>query len=169
MWLPGLDAHRVNTLYVDKIMNGHNLMQAITRTNRVFKDKKNGVIVDYIGIGDNLKTATEKYNKGGGHGKLTIDIEQALGLFFNQIETFKTFIPDNITHSDWKRLRDADKVLLVKLAVNAVIKYDEDSNNFMLAEKKLSGLLFIRSEEHTSELQSRENLVCRLLLEKKKK
>lgn len=136
-------------MYVDKIMNGHNLMQAITRTNRVFKDKKNGVIVDYIGIGDNLKSATEKYTKGGGHGKLTIDIEQALGLFFNQIETCKTFIPDNITHSDWKRLRDADKVLLVKLAVNAVIKYDEDSNNFMLAEKKLSGLLFIEKSQPT--------------------
>ncbi|WP_318905076.1 type I restriction enzyme endonuclease domain-containing protein [Oceanihabitans sediminis] len=134
-------------MYVDKIMNGHNLMQAITRTNRVFKDKKNGVIVDYIGIGDNLKSATEKYTKGGGHGKPTIDIEQAFGLFFNQIETCKTFIPDNIAHSDWKRLRDADKVLLVKLAVNAVIKYDEDSNNFMLAEKKLSGLLFIEKSQ----------------------
>lgn len=143
MWLTGFDAPCVHTMYVDKIMKGHNLMQAITRTNRVFKDKKNGVIVDYIGIGDNLKSATEKYTKGGGHGKPTIDIEQALELFFNQIEICKTFIPDNIAYSDWKRLRDADKVLLVKQAVNAVIKYDEDANNFMLAEKKLSGLLSI--------------------------
>ena len=65
-------------MYVDKIMKGHNLMQAITRTNRVFKDKENGVIVDYIGIGDNLKSATEKYTGSGGKGKPTIDMEQAL-------------------------------------------------------------------------------------------
>src|SRR5690606_1083780 len=86
MWLTGFDAPCVHTMYVDKIMRGHNLMQAITRTNRVFRDKRNGVIVDYIGIGDNLKTATKKYTGSGGDGKPTIDIEQALELFFNQIE-----------------------------------------------------------------------------------
>lgn len=143
MWLTGFDAPCVHTMYVDKIMRGHNLMQAITRTNRVFKDKENGVIVDYIGIGDNLKTATNKYTGGGGHGKPTIDIEQALEFFFNQVEVCKTFIPKAIDYSSWKGLRDADKVLLVKKAVNAIIKYDEDANSFMKAEKKLSGLLSI--------------------------
>nr|WP_241910398.1 type I restriction enzyme endonuclease domain-containing protein [Tamlana carrageenivorans] len=124
-------------------MKGHNLMQAITRTNRVFKDKRNGVIVDYIGIGDNLKSATDKYTKGGGKGKPTLDMEQALELFFNQIEICKSFIPENIEYYEWKRLRDADKVLLVKRAVNHIIKYDEEANDFMLGEKKLSGLLSI--------------------------
>lgn len=143
MWLTGFDAPCVHTMYVDKVMKGHNLMQAITRTNRVFKDKQNGVIVDYIGIGDNLKTATNKYTGSGGDGQPTIDIEQALELFFNQIETCKGFIPSNIDYSPWKGLRDADKVLLVKNALNNIIKYDEDANNFMLAEKKLSGLLAI--------------------------
>ena len=143
MWLTGFDAPCVHTMYVDKIMRGHNLMQAITRTNRVFKDKRNGVIVDYIGIGDNLKTATQKYTGGGGHGKPTIDIEQALELFFNQIEKCKTFIPADIDYTKWKALRDADKVLLVKKVVNAVIKYDEDSEDFMKAEKSLTGLLSI--------------------------
>ncbi|MAO49498.1 MAG: type I restriction-modification system endonuclease [Pusillimonas sp.] len=143
MWLTGFDAPCVHTMYVDKIMRGHNLMQAITRTNRVFKDKRNGVIVDYIGIGDNLKTATQKYTGGGGHGKPTIDIEQALELFFNQIEKCKVFIPADIDFTKWKALRDADKVLLVKKAVNAVIKYDEDSEDFMIAEKSLTGLLSI--------------------------
>ncbi|WP_417861374.1 type I restriction endonuclease subunit R [Winogradskyella sediminis] len=143
MWLTGFDAPCVHTMYVDKIMRGHNLMQAITRTNRVFKDKRNGVIVDYIGIGDNLKTATQKYTGGGGHGKPTIDIEQALELFFNQIEKCKTFIPADINYTKWKALRDADKVLLVKKAVNSVIKYDEESEDFMIAEKSLTGLLSI--------------------------
>ncbi|TVZ46152.1 type I restriction endonuclease subunit R [Olleya sp. Hel_I_94] len=143
MWLTGFDAPCVHTMYVDKIMKGHNLMQAITRTNRVLKDKKNGVIVDYIGIGDNLKTATSKYTGSGGEGKPTIDIEQALELFFNQVEICKAFIPQSIDYSDWKRLRDADKVLLVKSALNHVIKYDEDANNYMKAEKTLSSLLSI--------------------------
>lgn len=143
MWLTGFDAPCVHTMYVDKIMKGHNLMQAITRTNRVFKDKRNGVIVDYIGIGDNLKTATTKYTGSGGEGKPTIDIEQALELFFNQVEICKAFIPESIDYTDWKRLRDADKLLLVKSAVNHVIKYDEDANNYMKAEKTLSSLLSI--------------------------
>ncbi len=143
MWLTGFDAPCVHTMYVDKIMKGHNLMQAITRTNRVFKDKENGVIVDYIGIGDNLKSATDKYTKDGGKGSPTIDMEQALGLFFNQVEYCKSMIPDSIDYSNWKALRDADKVLLVKKGVNHLVKYDEDANNFMKAEKKLSGLLSI--------------------------
>lgn len=143
MWLTGFDAPCVHTMYVDKIMKGHNLMQAITRTNRVLKDKKNGVIVDYIGIGDNLKTATNKYTGSGGEGKPTIDMEQALELFFNQVELCKAYIPSSIDYSDWKRLRDADKVLLVKAALNHVIKYDEDANNYMKAEKTLSSLLSI--------------------------
>ncbi|MBR9915529.1 MAG: type I restriction endonuclease subunit R, partial [Algicola sp.] len=143
MWLTGFDAPCVHTMYVDKIMKGHNLMQAITRTNRVFKDKKNGVIVDYIGIGDNLKTATTKYTGSGGHGQPTIDIEQALELFFNQVELCKAMLPDTIEYSEWKRLRDADKVLLVKQGLNAIIKYDEDAENFMKSEKTLSSLLSI--------------------------
>jgi type I restriction enzyme R subunit len=143
MWLTGFDAPCVHTMYVDKIMKGHNLMQAITRTNRVFKDKGNGVIVDYIGIGDNLKTATSKYTDDGGKGKPTIDIEQALELFFNQVELCKTMLPDGVYYSKWKTLREADKIPLIHSAVNAIIKYHEDAENFMKAEKKLSGLLSI--------------------------
>ena len=57
MWLTGFDAPCVHTLYVDKPMKGHNLMQAIARVNRVFKDKQGGLVVDYIGIGEDLKAA----------------------------------------------------------------------------------------------------------------
>ncbi|TBM99792.1 type I restriction endonuclease subunit R [Hyunsoonleella flava] len=143
MWLTGFDAPAVHTMYVDKIMRGHNLMQAITRTNRVFKDKENGVIVDYIGIGDNLKSATEKYTGSGGKGKPTIDMEQALELFYNQVDYCKTMIPESVDYSDWKQLREAERTLLVHKGVNHVIKYDDNANNFMKAEKKLSGLLSI--------------------------
>ncbi|SDX30644.1 type I restriction endonuclease subunit R [Aequorivita viscosa] len=143
MWLTGFDAPCVHTMYVDKIMRGHTLMQAITRTNRVFRDKRNGVIVDYIGIGDNLKTATKKYTQEGGHGQPTIDIEQALELFFNQVEKCRVFIPSEIDYSQWKVLRDGDKLLLVKKAINVILKSDEDSEDFMKAEKSLTSLLSI--------------------------
>ena len=143
MWLTGFDAPCVHTMYVDKIMRGHNLMQAITRTNRVFKDKKNGVIVDYIGIGDNLKTATSKYTGSGGKGKPTVDMEQALELFFDQLQACLAYLPNHVNYQNWKGLREADKVLLVKAALNHIIKDDEASMEFMKAEKTMSGLLSI--------------------------
>ena len=143
MWLTGFDAPCVHTMYVDKIMRGHNLMQAITRTNRVFKDKKNGVIVDYIGIGDNLKTATSKYTGSGGKGKPTVDMEQALELFFDQLQSCIAYLPEHVDYHNWKGLREADKVLLVKAALNHIIKDDEASMDFMKAEKTMSGLLSI--------------------------
>ena len=143
MWLTGFDAPCVHTMYVDKIMRGHNLMQAITRTNRVFKDKKNGVIVDYIGIGDNLKTATSKYTGSGGNGKPTVDMEQALELFFDQLQACLAYLPNHVKYQNWKGLREGDKVLLVKAALNHIIKDDEASMEFMKAEKTMSGLLSI--------------------------
>jgi type I restriction enzyme R subunit len=143
MWLTGFDAPCVHTMYVDKIMRGHSLMQAITRTNRVFKDKPSGVIVDYIGIGDQLKTATSKYTGGGGKGRPTIDIQQALEMFYNQVAICQNLLPEGTEYENWKGLRDSDKILLVKKALNNIIKNDETSNQFMLEEKKLTGLLSI--------------------------
>ena len=76
MWLTGFDAPCVNTLYVDKPMQGHDLMQAIARVNRIFQDKPGGLVVDYIGIADELKEATRKYTVGGGRGSLTGDLKE---------------------------------------------------------------------------------------------
>ena len=143
MWLTGFDAPCIHTMYVDKVMKGHNLMQAITRTNRVFGDKNAGVIVDYIGIGDQLKNATEKYTGGGGKGKPTLDMEQALEMFYDVVATCVSFIPDDIDYSNWKAITQGDKMLLVKRGLNAIIKDDEVATEFMKAEKKLTGLLSI--------------------------
>lgn len=143
MWLTGFDAPCVHTMYVDKIMKGHNLMQAITRTNRVFKDKPSGVIVDYIGIGDQLRKATKKYTGSGGKGEPTIDMEQALHMFVSQIEVCKTLLPKKTDYTQWKGLRESDKILLVKQTLNAVLNNDEVANRFMLEEKKLTSLLSI--------------------------
>jgi type I restriction enzyme R subunit len=78
MWLTGFDAPCLHTLYVDKPMKGHNLMQAIARVNRVYKDKPGGLVVDYIGIASDLKRALATYTESGGMGEPTLDIEQAV-------------------------------------------------------------------------------------------
>ena len=69
MWLTGTDIPCLHTLYVDKPMEGHNMIQAISRVNRVFRDKPHGLIVDYIGIGDALREATSHYTQSGGEGR----------------------------------------------------------------------------------------------------
>lgn len=143
MWLTGFDAPCVHTMYIDKIMRGHNLMQAITRTNRVFKDKPSGVIVDYIGIGDQLKKATNKYTGSGGKGEPTIDMHQALELFYHQVIVCKSLLQEEIDYSNWKALREGDKMLLVRKALSGIIKHEEVANQYMLEEKKLTGLLSI--------------------------
>ncbi|EJN06132.1 type I restriction endonuclease subunit R [Herbaspirillum sp. YR522] len=77
MWLTGFDAPCVHTLYVDKPMKGHNLMQAIARVNRVFKDKQGGLVVDYIGIGNELKAAMKEYTGSKGRGQIKVDANEA--------------------------------------------------------------------------------------------
>lgn len=105
MWLTGFDAPSANTLYVDKPMKGHTLMQAIARVNRIFRDKPGGLIVDFIGIGDELKAATRKYTAGGGRGNLTEDlIEQAVHYFFLQLQATASNLPSNQPYARWRDL-----------------------------------------------------------------
>jgi type I restriction enzyme R subunit len=79
MWLTGFDAPSLHTLYIDKIMKTHNLMQAIARVNRVYGDKPGGLVVDYIGIAGQLKKALQQYTQSGGEGEIERDQESALG------------------------------------------------------------------------------------------
>ena len=86
MWLTGFDVPMLHTLYIDKPMQGHNLMQAIARVNRVYKDKPGGLIVDYLGIASDLKKALSFYSDAGGKGDPTILQEQALKLMLEKFE-----------------------------------------------------------------------------------
>lgn len=86
MWLTGFDAPAMHTLYIDKPMQGHNLMQAIARVNRVYKDKEGGLIVDYIGIATDLKKALSVYTDSGGKGKPTFDQEEAASVMMEKYE-----------------------------------------------------------------------------------
>ncbi len=78
MWLTGFDAPCLHTMYVDKPMRGHGLMQAIARVNRVFKDKPGGLVVDYLGLADELKQALATYTESGGTGETAIDQAEAV-------------------------------------------------------------------------------------------
>ena len=86
MWLTGFDVPSLHTLYVDKPMKGHGLMQAIARVNRVYKDKQGGLIVDYLGIAQELKKALSNYTESGGSGKPTLDQETAIQLMIEKHE-----------------------------------------------------------------------------------
>ena len=89
MWLTGFDAPCVHTLYVDKPMKGHNLMQAIARVNRVFKDKQGGLVVDYIGIANELKSALKEYTASNGRGRPTVDAHEAYSLLAEKMDILR--------------------------------------------------------------------------------
>ncbi|MHB1350993.1 MAG: type I restriction endonuclease subunit R [Desulfobulbaceae bacterium] len=92
MWLTGFDCPSMHTMYIDKPMSGHNLMQAIARVNRVFRDKPGGLVVDYIGLADSLKRALANYTASGGRGDATIDQEQALAVFLEKYEIVRDML-----------------------------------------------------------------------------
>jgi len=92
MWLTGFDAPCVHTLYVDKPMKGHNLMQAIARVNRVFKDKQGGLVVDYIGIGHELKAAMKEYTQSQGRGRPTVDAHEAFSVVLEKLDVLRAML-----------------------------------------------------------------------------
>ena len=155
MWLTGFDAPCLHTMYVDKIMQDHNLMQAIARVNRVFRDKPNGLIVDYIGIGDKLKDATTKYTGGGGKGKPTIDLDAGYHELLEIVGQLKGFLPAVFDYSGWKGLDNASKFLLVSSALNHIVKDDQQCQDFQLAEKRMSALVpIIKSHPQIPEIST---------------
>lgn len=92
MWLTGFDAPCMHTLYIDKPMKGHNLMQAIARVNRVFKDKQGGLVVDYIGIANELKSALKEYTASNGRGRPTVDAAEAYALLAEKLDLLRALL-----------------------------------------------------------------------------
>lgn len=145
MWLTGFDAPCLNTMYVDKPMRGHNLMQAIARVNRVFKDKPGGLIVDYLGIGTDLKKALSFYGEAGGKGDPAENIEKAFEIFKEKLEIIQQmFNEDSSTRND--------------ILVEEPEAYYEGSFKFnyrrffaVNAQEKLS--IILQAEEHILGLQ----------------
>lgn len=137
MWLTGFDAPVLNTMYIDKPMKGHNLMQAITRANRVFRDKAGGVIVDTIGIAEYLKEATAKYTASGGRGKPAPPIEEdALRQFSQRLEEVRLLVPADC--SGVAQLGKIEREDLVCYVVDVLCRSDPDRDAFLSTEVALS-------------------------------
>lgn len=126
MWLTGFDAPCLHTLYIDKPMNGHNLMQAIARVNRVFGDKQGGLVVDYIGIAQDLRKALAIYTEAKGKGQLTFDQSEAVAKMLD----FYEIVVDMFGSFDYKKyfqLDPRDKLNFILDASNYILGLkDED-------------------------------------------
>jgi type I restriction enzyme R subunit len=92
MWLTGFDVPSLHTMYVDKPMHGHTLMQAIARVNRVFKDKPGGLVVDYLGLAEELRQAVASYTASGGRGRAKVDIEEVLPVLREKYEILRDML-----------------------------------------------------------------------------
>lgn len=145
MWLTGFDAPCLNTMYVDKPMRGHNLMQAIARVNRVFKDKPGGLIVDYLGIGIDLKKALSFYSSAGGKGDPAENISKAVDVFLEKMEVIKQmFAEESNTRKD--------------ILVEEPEAYYENSlkfnyKRFLIVDSKEKLSIILQAEEHILGLQ----------------
>lgn len=125
MWLTGFDAPCVHTLYVDKPMKGHNLMQAIARVNRVFKDKQGGLVVDYIGIANELKAALKEYTASKGRGRPTVDAHEAYAVLEEKLDVLRGLL-HGFDYSDF--LTGGHKLLAG--AANHVLGLDDGKKRF---------------------------------------
>ena len=112
MWLTGFDAPCLHTMYLDKPMKSHGLMQAIARVNRVFKDKPGGLVVDYLGLAHELKLALAIYTESGGHGETAIDQEEAVIAMLTRYSICKTFF-HGFDWSKWTTGTPAQKLSLL--------------------------------------------------------
>jgi len=125
MWLTGFDAPCVHTLYVDKPMKGHNLMQAIARVNRVFKDKQGGLVVDYIGIANELKAALKEYTASKGRGRPTVDAHEAYSVLEEKLDVLRSLL-HGFDYSDY--LTGGHKLLAG--AANHVLGLEDGKKRF---------------------------------------
>ncbi|WP_295731064.1 type I restriction endonuclease subunit R [uncultured Limosilactobacillus sp.] len=126
MWLTGFDVPSMNTMYIDKPMQGHNLIQAIARVNRVFKNKDSGLIVDYIGIADALKFALNVYSKDD-QGKVGINVDRALMLLKEKYDIVKEDFLYGIDYSGYDSEDKATRQKAVNKAVNELEAEDDET------------------------------------------
>ncbi len=142
MWLTGTDIPCLHTLYVDKPMKGHTLMQAIARVNRIFSNKPGGLVVDFIGIGDQLKEATKKYTQGGGAGNPAPNIsEQAKAVFLPMLDTVRGMLPERPAgkgYRDWRAMPNIEFEDLFVACCGHLLETDELRDEFLAGEARLN-------------------------------
>lgn len=137
MWLTGFDAPCLHTMYADKPMQGHGLMQAIARVNRVFRDKPGGLVVDYLGLADQLKHALATYTESGGTGSPTYDTRQAIAVMLE-----KHGVASDMLHGfnwrKWTTGRPAERLALLPAAQEHILEQVDGKKRFVQVVMELS-------------------------------
>lgn len=137
MWLTGFDAPSMHTLYIDKPMKGHNLMQAIARVNRVYKDKPGGLVVDYLGIAADLKEALSFYSDAGGKGDPTLLQEQAVALMLEKLEVISALY-HGFAYEIYFEADTAQKLSLILAAEEHILGVDHGRKRYINEVSALS-------------------------------
>ncbi len=137
MWLTGFDAPCLHTMYADKPMQGHGLMQAIARVNRVFRDKPGGLVVDYLGLADQLKKALANYTESGGQGDPTFDTAQAIAVMRE-----KHGVACDLLHGfqwgKWTTGKPAERLALIPAGQQHILEQDDGKKRFVQVVTELS-------------------------------
>ena len=137
MWLTGFDAPSMHTMYIDKPMRGHGLMQAIARVNRVFKDKPGGLVVDYLGLADELKQALATYTESGGTGKTAVDQAEAVALMIEKYEVCRGLF-HGLDWSRWVTGAAHERLSVLPAAQEHILALEDGKNRLLHAVTELS-------------------------------
>jgi len=142
MWLTGFDVPCLNTLYIDKPMRGHNLMQAIARVNRVYKEKSGGLVADYLGIASDLKKALSFYSDSGGKGDPAIAQEQAVKLMLEKLEVVSQMFY-GFAYEDYFQADTGKKLSLILAAQDHILGLENGKKRYINEVTALSKVFAI--------------------------
>ena len=137
MWLTGFDAPCLHTMYADKPMHGHGLMQAIARVNRVFRDKPGGLVVDYLGLADQLKQALATYTQGGGTGAPTYDVAQAVAVMLEKHEVACAML-HGFDWGAWTGTSGVARLALIPAGQQHILEQEDGKSRFVQVVTELS-------------------------------
>jgi type I restriction enzyme R subunit len=156
MWLTGFDAPSLHTMYVDKPMRGQGLMQAIARVNRVFKDKPGGLVVDYLGLAQELKAALATYTESGGTGRTALDQGEAVAVMLEKYEVCGALF-HGFDRSKWTRGKPQERLGLLPAAQEHILRQENGKDRCVQAVRELSQA-FALAVPHAEALRIRDDV-----------
>ncbi len=156
MWLTGFDAPSLHTMYVDKPMRGHGLMQAIARVNRVFKDKPGGLVVDYLGLANDLKQALATYSESGGKGRTALDQDEAVAVMQEKYE-ISCALFHGFDWTKWTSGTPQERLGLLPAAQEHVLAQDDGKQRCLSAVLELSQA-FALAVPHAETIRIRDDV-----------
>jgi type I restriction enzyme R subunit len=156
MWLTGFDAPSLHTMYVDKPMRGHGLMQAIARVNRVFKDKPGGLVVDYLGLAHELKAALATYTESGGKGRTALDQDEAVAVMLEKYEVCCGLF-HGFNWLKWTTGTPQERLCLLPPAQEHILRQENGKDRCLRAVRELSQA-FALAVPHAEALRIRDDV-----------